>query len=345
MPISNQPVVSVVISTYNAFALLRECLKALRFQSALAKLEIIVMDSGSEQAEQEVCRQEAGHFPRFTYERTERESLYAAWNRGLVKARGQYFVNVNTDDALAPDALECFVRAMDEDSDAALAYADCVWSPTPNASYPWPDSWKRVRYEPYAGEMALFYCFTSCTQFWRTSALKSLGGFDPSLRAVGDYEALCRMVYKGMRAVHIPRILSAFYQNPHGLSQKSPAANEEFLRVRGRFRDQVDLSKIFPVDAADTRSRRGAHLSLAMRALDPRIPWHETPHPDVDYATRNLQDAANHSKPLRSMLLRWTASMLPTGHQGSILCKKISQLLLSRFGLLLLHGKRPPRAF
>ena len=336
------PLISIVISSCNSEELLRVALDQLLNQSLINDCEIIVIDSGSVQNEQSVCKEFSNSFRNLNYERTPNEFLYKAWNRGLAKARGQYFVNVNTDDALAPDAIECFVRALEEKSCAALAYADCVWSPVPNAPYPWPDSWKHVRYKPCAAEEVIFYCFTSCTQFWRTSALKSLGGFDPSLRAVGDYEALCRMVNKGMRAVHIPRIL---YQNPHGLSQKSTAANEEFLRVRGRFRDQVDLSKIFPVDAADTRSRRGAHLSLAMRALDPRIPWHETPHPDVDYATRNLHDAANHSKPLRSMLLRWTASMLARGHQGSILCKKISQLLLSRFGLLLLHGKRLPHAF
>ena len=339
------PLISIVISSCNSEEWLRVALDQLLNQSLINDCEIIVIDSGSVQNEQSVCKEFSNSFRNLNYERTARETLYAAWTRGLSKARGQYFVNVNTDDALAPDAMEHFVRVMDKNPDTALAYADCVWSPTPNASYPWPDSWKRVRYESYTAEMALFYCFTSCTQFWRVSALRNLGGFDPSLKAVGDYEALCRMVNKGMRAVHIPRILSTFYQNPNGLSQKSTAANEEFLRVRGRFRDQVDLSKIFPVDAAHARSRRGAHLSLAMRALDPRIPWHETPHPDVDYATRNLQDAANHSKPLRSMLLRWTASMLARGHQGSILCKKISQLLLSRFGLLLLHGKPLPRAF
>jgi GT2 family glycosyltransferase len=339
------PRITVVISTFNSDTWLRECLEQLCKQTAIDLCEVVVIDSGSDKDEAVVCRELSPKFPNLIYDRTDRETLYAAWNRGLSRARGQYFVNVNTDDALAPDSLECFVEAMEKESAAALAYADCVWSPLPNASHPWPDTWKHVRYESYAAEAALFYSFTSCTQFWRVSALRTLGGFDPSLRAVGDYEALCRMVNKGMRAVHIPRILSAFYQNPHGLSQKSTAANAEFLRVRVRFRDQVDLSKIFPVDAADTRSRRGAHLSLAMRALDPRIPWHETPHADVDYATRNLQDAANHSKPLRSMLLRWTASMLARGHQGSILCKKISQLLLSRFGLLLLHGKRLPRAF
>jgi GT2 family glycosyltransferase len=339
------PRITVVVSTFNSEAWLRECLQQLCKQTAIDLCETVVIDSGSDQDEAGVCREFSKFLPNLIYERTARETLYAAWNRGLSKARGHYFVNVNTDDALAPDAIECFVRAMDEDPDAALAYADCVWSPTPNAPYPWPDAWRKVFYESFRTDTALFYCFTACTQFWRSSALKNLGGFDSGLTAAGDYEALCRITNKGFKAVHIPRVLSAFYQNPRGLSQVSTASNEEFLGVRRRFRDQVDLSKIFPVDAAETRTRRGAHLSLAMRALNPRIPWHETPLPDVDYATRNLQDAADHSKAIRSVFLRWTASMLARGHRGNIVCKKISQLLLSRLGVLLLHGKRLPRAF
>lgn len=339
MPIANPPVVSVVISTYNTSALLRECLKALRFQSALAKLEIIVVDSGSEQAEQEVCRQEAGHFPRLTYERTERESLYAAWNRGLAKARGKYFVNVNTDDALAPDALEFFVRAMDNNLGVALAYADCVWSPTPNASPPWPDSWKRVRYTPYAAEMALFYCFTSCTQFWRISALKGLGGFDPELKAAGDFEILCRVVSRGMKALHIPRPLTAFYQNPKGISQASSAANDEFLSVRSRFRREVDLAKVLPVNMSDQIDRRGAHLTLALRSLEVHIPWHDEPVPDVDYAVENLLAAAVLSSSVRRGLIRLSASMVARGALGNAACHRAARMLLSPIGLFLLHGK------
>ncbi len=224
--------ISIIISSYNASHNLNICLKQLLQQSIINRAEIIVIDSGSEQDESDICSQFACIFPALIYERTERESLYAAWNRGLSKARGLYFVNVNTDDALAPDALEGFVRALENDASAALAYADCVWSPVPNAQYPWPNSWKAVCYESYSALTTLFYCFTGCNQFWRTSSLRELGGFNPLLRAVGDYEILCRMATQRMKAIHIPRALSAFYQNPKGLSQISSAANEEFLTVR-----------------------------------------------------------------------------------------------------------------
>ena len=333
------PNVSIVISTFNSESWLRACLQQLSSQTIIEKCEIIVIDSGSEQNESYVCRELLSVLSCLAYERTARETLYAAWNRGLAKARGRYFVNVNTDDALAPDALECFVRAMDNNLDVALAYADCVWSPTPNASPPWPDSWKRVRYTPYAAEMALFYCFTSCTQFWRTSALKGLGGFDPELKAAGDFEILGRVVSCGMKALHIPRPLTAFYQNTKGISQASSAANDEFLSVRSRFRREVDLAKVFPVNMSDQIDRRGAHLTLALRSLKAHIPWHDEPVPDVDYAVENLLAAAGLSSSLRGALLKLSASMVARGALGNAVCHKVARLLLSPAGLFLLHGK------
>jgi hypothetical protein len=339
------PHITVVVSAFNSEAWLRECLKQLRNQTVIELCEVVVIDSGSDQDAGAVCQEFAKFFPNLLYERTARETLYAAWNRGLAKARGEYFVNVNTDDALAPDALECFVRAMEEDPDAALAYADCVWSPTPNASYPWPDSWKRVRYELYAGEMALFYCFTSCTQFWRTSALKCLGGFDPEFKAAGDYEILCRMVSQGMKAMHIPRPLSAFYQNPNGLSQMSSSANDEFLRTRALFRNEVKLSQLYGIDESNAGDVRGAHLRIAVRALKPRVPWHDAPVAEVDYAIHNLLAAATTlpSSSVRSRLLRRAAFMVSQGALGNKACEKQAKMLLSPIITRLLNGKPLPR--
>jgi hypothetical protein len=339
------PHVSVVISTFNSDRLLRACLHQLSNQTVLNLCEVIVIDSGSEQDEASVCRELISSFPRLIYERTPKETLYAAWNRALSKARGQYFVNVNTDDALAPDALECFVRAMEEVPDAALAYADCVWSPTPNAPYPWPDTWKRVRSEPYAAEMALFYCFTSCTQFWRTSALKSLGGFDPKFKAAGDYEVLCRMVSQGMKALHIPRPLSAFYQNPNGLSQVSSSANDEFLRARALFRKEAKLSQLYSIDESNAGDVRGAHLGIAIRALKPRVPWHDAPVAEVDYAIDSILAAATTlpSSSVRSRLLKRAAFMVSQGALGNKACEQQAKMLLSPIIMRLLNGKPLPR--
>jgi hypothetical protein len=338
------PHISVVVSAFNSENWLRACLQQLVSQTVIDRCEIVVIDSGSQEDEAGVCREFATLLPNLIYERTARETLYAAWNRGLSKARGHYFVNVNTDDALAPDALECFVRAMDEDSNAALAYADCVWSPMPNAPYPWPDSWKRVRYESYAAEMALFYCFTSCTQFWRIAELKRLGGFDPEFKAAGDYEVLCRMVSQGMKALHIPRPLSAFYQNPNGLSQMSSTANDEFLRTRVRFRKEVKLSRLYSVNESGAGDVRGAHLRIAVRSLKPRVPWHDAPVAEVDYAIDNLLAAAMtlSSSSIRSKLLKRAAFMVSQGASGNKACDQQAKMLLSPLGTRLLNGKPLP---
>jgi glycosyltransferase involved in cell wall biosynthesis len=336
------PRVSVVISTFNSEKWLEACLQELRKQTFLHVCEVIIIDSGSNQDEAGVCRDFAALVPNLIYERTERETLYAAWNRGLLRARGEYFVNVNTDDALAPDAIEVFTRTMEKNSDVALAYADCVWSPVPNAKHPWPDSWKHVCYEPFSAETALFYCFTSCAQFWRVSALRSLGGFDPSLTAVGDYEALCRMVNNGLRAIHIPRILSAFYQNPDGLSQKSSVANDEFLRVRVRFRQDVDLSKVYNINTAHKCDWRGAYLALAVRSNSPCIPWHMVSQPDLEYASVNFASAASHAGPLRSWMIK-IASMFVRSSIRFKTSRTLSRLLLSPSVLAVLNGRRLPQ--
>jgi GT2 family glycosyltransferase len=335
----NTMVCTVAISTCNSADYLRARLAQLLDQSLDGCFEVVVIDSGSCEDEKSVCAAYESKFPRLIYERTERETLYCAWNRALSKASGKYFVNANTDDSFHPDALKLFAEAMESHPAASLAYADSVWSPLSNADYPWPDSWKCVRYQPYRAETALFFCYTSCTQFWRTSSLRDLGGFDPAFRAVGDYEVLCRMVAQGMEAVHIPRVLSAFYQNPKGISQVSSSANDEFLGVRSRFRREVDLAKVFPVNMSDKVDRRGAHLTLALRSLKAHTPWHDEPVPDVDYAVENLLAAAVLSSSVRRGLIRLSASMVARGALGNAACHRAARMLLSPLGLFLLHGK------
>lgn len=339
------PRVSIVVSAFNSENCLRKCLQQLLDQSAINLCEVLIIDSGSEQNEGAVCREFSKFLPNLIYERTARETLYAAWNRGLSKARGEYFVNVNTDDALSPDALECFSDTMDRHPNAALAYADCVWPPVPNAQFPWFDSWKTVSYEPYRAETTLFYCFTACTQFWRTSALKRLVGFDPEFKAAGDYEILCRMISQGMKALHIPRSLSAFYKNPKGLSQMSSSANDEFLRTRARFRREVKLSQLYSINESDAGDVRGAHLRIAVRALKPRVPWHDASVAEVDYAIDNLLAAAMTLSPssLRSKLLKRAAFMVSQGALGNKACERQAKMLLSPIFMRLLNGKPLPQ--
>ena len=106
-------VCTVAISTCNSAEYLHARLAELLNQSLDDCFEVVVIDSGSCEDEKSVCASYESKFPRLIYERTERETLYCAWNRALSKASGKYFVNANTDDSFHPDALKCFTVATD----------------------------------------------------------------------------------------------------------------------------------------------------------------------------------------------------------------------------------------
>src|SRR5690606_14907790 len=111
---------TVVISTYQSEKFIRACLENLSRQKNFARCEIIVVDSGSPENERSIVAEFQKKFPNIRYVRTPRETLYAAWNRGLALARGRYWANVNTDDTLRDDALEILSAALDAFPDCAL---------------------------------------------------------------------------------------------------------------------------------------------------------------------------------------------------------------------------------
>ncbi len=279
-----EPTISVVVSTYNSAALLHTCLTQMRQQTAIDECEVLVIDSGSEQDEAAVCAAMQTDFRCLTYERTPRETIYGAWNRALAKARGRYFVNANTDDSLHPKALSLFKRALDEHSGAAIAYGDWIWSDVPNAPFPWNDSYRHIKHEAYHPATPLIYCYTGCTQFWRTESLRRIGGFHSRRWAAGDYEALTAIVRNQLAAVHVPVPVAAFYQNPAGLSLATNRSIQEFYEIRNHLRETAPLSLIFHVDEADAKACAAGWVGLAQRALHVYAPWAPGPNPDFAYA-------------------------------------------------------------
>ena len=117
--------VSVIVSTYNAERFLRGKLEDLEAQSIADDLEIIVIDSGSQQDERSIVEQFQGRYQNIRYLRTEqRETVYQAWNRGIRQATGEFVTNANTDDRMRHDGIETLVRALREHPECVLAYPD-----------------------------------------------------------------------------------------------------------------------------------------------------------------------------------------------------------------------------
>ncbi|MDQ7054916.1 MAG: glycosyltransferase [candidate division KSB1 bacterium] len=113
-----QPVVSVIIVSYNVKEFLQQCL--ISIQSALQHIpsEIFVVDNASDDDSTKlVCEQ----FPDITLiQNTRNEGFARANNRALRQARGQYLVLINPDTIAQEDTFERLIAFMKAHPDAGM---------------------------------------------------------------------------------------------------------------------------------------------------------------------------------------------------------------------------------
>ena len=114
------PFFSIVIPVFNAAPYLRECLGSIRAQT-FADWECVCVDDGSSDGSGAVLDEFAATDPRFRVVHQANAGASRARNRGIGLVRGGFFLFVDGDDAIVPDALECFHRALSETNADGLA--------------------------------------------------------------------------------------------------------------------------------------------------------------------------------------------------------------------------------
>lgn len=293
-PAKAEYLVSAIVSTYNAENFIQACLQDLVDQTLYQRgeLEIIVIDSNSPQNERAIVEAFQQRYPHFVYHRTqERETLYAAWNRGIHLARGKYITNANTDDAHRPDALERLAAALEAYPEADLAYAHCAWTDVPNDTFQNSHAYREVRYPPYTPALSPLYCFLGPHPLWRRTVFDKIGLFNPTLKAVSDYEFQLRFTLEGLQAVLVPEVLSLFYQNQQGLTAQADQNSQELEPLYAQYRAQMPIGRLYAVDPADRASVAQAWVSQGNLALSFDCPWLDQPASRVDYALHCYQTA------------------------------------------------------
>jgi glycosyltransferase involved in cell wall biosynthesis len=183
--------VSAIVSTYNSERYLAGCLADLEAQSIASEIDIIVVDSGSQQNEQAIVRDFQRQYDNIQYVRTDhRETLYSAWNRAIALSRGTYVTNANTDDRHESYALERLAMSLDARPDCVLAYANQNIVEGEGTA-------RAISRVTECGEFSrrrLFEtCFIGSQPMWRKSVHDEFGGFDEAFFAAGDYEYWLRI--------------------------------------------------------------------------------------------------------------------------------------------------------
>jgi glycosyltransferase involved in cell wall biosynthesis len=212
-----QYLVSAIVSTYNSECFLRGCLEDLERQTIAKELEIIVVNSGSQQNEEAIVKEFQQKYDNIVYIKTEeREGIYAAWNRAVKAARGEFITNANTDDRHREDALEIMARTLQGNPDVALVYGDQICTDTANGSFGHHHTLKVMKQPEYSRERLLFGNCVGSQPMWRGSLHNEIGYFDETLTCAGDWDFWLRISSK-YRFKHIPEFLGLYYHNEYGI--------------------------------------------------------------------------------------------------------------------------------
>ncbi|MCE5199501.1 MAG: glycosyltransferase family 2 protein [Armatimonadota bacterium] len=112
----DDPIISVVVCTWNRCELLRRCLTSLCKQTINpSNYEVVVVDNNSTDETPSVVREMTVGTPvKILYVRETRQGLSIARNRGVEISRGEYVWFVDDDAVARPDALQLLFRALKE---------------------------------------------------------------------------------------------------------------------------------------------------------------------------------------------------------------------------------------
>ena len=221
---------SAIVSTYNSEKFIRGCLDDLIAQTLYQKggLEIVVVNTGSQQNEGEIVEEYKQRFDHITHIRVpDRESVYAAWNRGIKAASGEYVTNANTDDRHRTDALERMADVLDSRPDIALVYADVDITTQENATFGGAPVKGKYQWLEFDRRTMFIACYMGPQPMWRRELHDRHGYFEPNFKSAGDYEFWLR-ICPTETFLHIPETLGLYLESPASVehSNQEAAAHE-----------------------------------------------------------------------------------------------------------------------
>ncbi|HZP12813.1 MAG TPA: glycosyltransferase family 2 protein [Nevskiaceae bacterium] len=195
---SSEPLVSVVLPTFNRAHSLPRAMRSVLGQS-YRNLELLVVDDCSTDDSERIVAAFAANDPRVRLIRRERNGgAAAARNTGIGEARGELIAFQDSDDEWLADKLERQVMALHAagEGTALCVSAYLVYQGANAAS--WLLGRRSMVYPHDLRRQALVtFFFTTPTWLARTRALRELGGFDETMRCWEDWELALRLVSRG----------------------------------------------------------------------------------------------------------------------------------------------------
>jgi glycosyltransferase involved in cell wall biosynthesis len=261
---NNEPLVSVLIPTYNRRRYLSEAIGSVVNQD-YGNLEIFVIRDGGEDVGDIV---KAFNDPRIIFiNRDENRGIPYTLNQGLVEAGGKYICYLGNDDLYYPHHVNTLVNALENETDCQVAYSDLyrVYCRIK------PDGKREILSKvvdisrDFERFVMLYFNHTlHVSMMHRRDLLGKTGFYNESLNVLVDWDLTRRLVFF-TDFYHVHEVTGEFY-NPVGdsdrVSVKRRKNKQEYLRNAMTVRTTrpakpwskiKDLSIIFVADKLDQK--------------------------------------------------------------------------------------------
>jgi glycosyltransferase involved in cell wall biosynthesis len=252
------PKVAVIVSLYNAADKLELFLTMLCRQTLLrmGEVEVILVDSGSPSDERSVF--EAFHrktpFSALYARSAKRETIQAAWNRGIKLARAPYLVFLGADETIFPEALAVLAQELDTHPEADWVMSNSLVTEVDVSGLHKNDVMTYDRAGAGKDHVILDTCYVSWVGgMYRASIHERFGYYDEKFRGAGDTEFKNRIL-PHIRVRFVDRMLGMFLNYPDGQTTASPMAEIEDSRAWYLFRTPGGVRYLFenrPVEDAE----------------------------------------------------------------------------------------------
>lgn len=233
------PKVSVITSLYKGKYFLQQFMQNIVEQTYFDQCEFIIIHVPSADAtyEERMLRPYIDRHANIIYRKLSDDQsdpgLYGVWNMAIFMARGQYIINANVDDRLAPYGIEVLANALDRNPEIDLVYSACYISKVPNEPFELLHARpiKIILDWPAFSRKMMQICLPGNHPMWRKSMHDRCGFFDESYKAAGDWEFFLRAVEHGCVFMKVPAVLGTFYENPRGLTRNQIHGQEMNLII------------------------------------------------------------------------------------------------------------------
>lgn len=217
------PKVSIYIPAYNAEKYLSEAIESALNQT-YTDLEVVVVNDGSTDSTGELLETMYGKNQRVRVIHQENGGISAATNTAIVACKGEYILQLDSDDAILPETVECLVEVL-EKNDVGFVYGDAYLVDAESQPLGFAYSWSMYdRYKLLNSMMVHHPRMFRKRDFYRTSQ------FDTSLSNAVDYDFFLKLS-EVTDGYHLQTPLYMYRQHGSNTSLKSTDAQDKNNRT------------------------------------------------------------------------------------------------------------------